>query len=125
MKWKPVIRYEDCYEVSNTGKVRSLDRQVKAGRHSCTRLEKGRAMKLFIWGRYLYVVLRKNGLQRTESVHRMVAVAFLPNPLGLPEVNHKDSAQLHNVVSNLEWCSKKKNIEHAVRRKGGFHNGTM
>lgn len=62
---------------------------------------------------YLTTVLAMNGKKYTVAIHRLVAVAFIPNPLNLPEVNHKDGNKLNNDVSNLEWTSHKDNMIHA------------
>lgn len=61
-------------------------------------------------GGYLRVNLFKGGKSRHEYVHRLVALAFLPNPYGFPVVNHKDANPANNRVENLEWCDQKYNI---------------
>lgn len=108
--WKPVVGYEGLYEVSDWGRVRSLDKYIKNWPKGI-RLVKGRVLKP---GRhrkgYLLVVLNKDGVMKTCKVHRLVAIAFIPNPDGLPQVNHKDENKHNNRVENLEWCDNKYNI---------------
>lgn len=62
-----------------------------------------------------YMVLRMPNVNFSQSVHRVVAKAFIPNPENKPEVNHKDGNKLNNNVSNLEWCTTKENIQHAIK----------
>jgi DNA-binding CsgD family transcriptional regulator len=64
---------------------------------------------------YLRVSLSKDSVQRSHRIHRLVAQAFIPNPLNLPEVNHRDGNPANNRVNNLEWATHKGNIGHAVR----------
>lgn len=65
---------------------------------------------------YLFVVLSVNGQQKTQKIHRLVAQAFLANPDGLPQVNHKDENKDNNRVSNLEWCDNKYNVTYSIGR---------
>lgn len=69
---------------------------------------------------YHFVRLVIEGKKKTVLKHRVIANKFLPNPLRLPEVNHIDGDKSNNAVSNLEWCSRKHNVEHAV--KTGLHH---
>ena len=64
---------------------------------------------------YMNVSLTKNGKQTQHKVHRLVAQAFIPNPLNKQQVNHIDGNKKHNVVWNLEWCTCKENIDHALK----------
>lgn len=64
---------------------------------------------------YEKVVLQKNKFRKTLSVHRLVAIAFIPNPNNYPQVNHIDGEKTNNNVSNLEWCTPKHNMNEAVR----------
>jgi hypothetical protein len=66
---------------------------------------------------YLQLGLTKDGVRRRRCVHKLVAEVFLPNPRGLSEVNHRDGDKHNNVLSNLEWCTRRENIQHA-RREG-------
>lgn len=95
--WKPVPQYEDLYEVSDDGQVRSL----------CKRYgNETRILKQGLGSRgYLNVTLCRKGKQKTVNVHRLVATVFLENPQSFPCVNHKDQNKTNNSVSNLEWCS--------------------
>lgn len=123
--WKPIAGYEGRYEVSNYGRVRSLD----CGRPSVSklglryeRLHRGRVLKPIRCGDgYRRVALMPH--VKVQLVHRLVAAAFLPNPLGLPEVNHLDGVRDRNCVSNLMWVTASENQFHANRelpRKRSF-----
>ena len=108
--WKPVVGYEGLYEVSNTGRVRSLDRYDRMNR-----FWKGRILNLHTdTGGYLYAQLYLNGKGKNYLVHRMVAQAFIPNPDNLPQVNHKDENKINDCVENLEWCSREYNINYGT-----------
>lgn len=110
--WREIKGYEGKYQVSNLGRVRSLDRTVQdtIGR---TRHLKGKMLKLKknVKSNYLYVSLP----DRYEYVHRLVARAFIPNPNGFPEVNHKDENRSNNIYTNLEWCSRQYNHDYGTR----------
>ena len=109
-EWRPIEGYEGLYEVSNTGRVRSLDRY-------CYRLHKGKVLSpAKDTDGYLQVVLHCNGKQHQRKVHRLVAQAFIENPDNLPEVNHKDEDKTNNRVDNLEWCDRSYNINYGSRK---------
>lgn len=112
--WKPVVGYEGYYEVSNTGKVRSVDRIVidKKGRQY---FRKGTELKQNIDRGYCRVSITKDGIKETLKVHRLVALAFIPNPDNLPQVNHKDENKQNNNVENLEWVTCKDNQNYGTR----------
>lgn len=63
---------------------------------------------------YMLVTLCYNGIRKNKRVHRLLMEAFVPNPLGLTQINHKDANKLNNSLDNLEWCSPKENSIHAV-----------
>jgi hypothetical protein len=112
--WKDCKHYEGLYEVSNLGRVRSLDRYV-ANSGKSERLTKGRIISQHSGSSgYLQVGLSKNGKTKYELVHRLVALAFLENPENLPQVNHKDECKTNNEVSNLEWCDRKYNLNYGT-----------
>ena len=113
--WRPVVGYEGLYEVSNLGRVRSLDMYVKVG-YGNYRLHKGKVLSpTKNKNGYLKVNLYCNGKQKTIDVHRLVTEAFLPNPDNLPQVNHKDEDKTNNRVENLEWCDHKYNMNYGTR----------
>lgn len=106
--WKPVVGYEGLYEVSNLGRVRSVDRYVSFGRwgdNGQTRFRKSHLLSPKIDEGYYRVALSKDGVKKLFKVHRLVAQAFIPNPDNLPVVNHKDEDKSNNIVTNLEWCT--------------------
>ena len=120
-EWKPIKGYEGLYEVSNTGKVRSLDHYNTNGKVDI--LYKGKILNGFLDGKnnYKMVMLSKSKTdQKKFLVHRLVAETFIENSDNKREVNHKDGNKLNNDVSNLEWCSSKENKEHAF--KNGFYD---
>lgn len=110
--WKDIVGKEGEYKVSNLGNVKSLERMVKG--KIGTRLCHERILKKIKGKRGYYVV----GLDRKSSpktIHRLVAIAFIPNPENKPCVNHIDGNKLNNDVSNLEWCTYSENNIHGLR----------
>lgn len=106
--WKEIPGFEDCYEASTHGNVRSLDRlSVSYGDRICGRT--GRTLSPCSSGKYNAVTLSKNGEITCHNVHRLVALAHLPNPDNLPEVDHIDRNKRNNHISNLRWASKSTN----------------
>ena len=105
--WRPVIGYEGLYEVSNYGRVKSLNYRG-TGKEG---LMNGKIDK----NGYKMVILHKNGKRKSFLVHRLVAIAFIPNPNNLPEVNHIIDDFEHrsdNRVENLEWCTREYNLNY-------------
>lgn len=120
--WKPVDGFEGIYEVSDSGEIRSLDRDIFASngvvyhRKGCMLKQtvcKGRVDDQNRQG-YCVVNLRKPGTAKVCPVHVLVANAFIPNPENLPTVNHIDGDKLNNSVRNLEWASYTDNNVHAL-----------
>ena len=110
--WRVVI--EGLYEVSNKGQVRSLGRLVNST-FGGVYFKEGRVLKQNPNPRgYLQVNFCQNGGFTTQRVHRVVAEAFLLNPEGLPEVNHKDPDTRNNNAPNLEWVTGEGNQQHAL-----------
>lgn len=107
-EWKDIAGFEGMYQVSNMGQVRSLDRLDSRGYKY-----KGRTVKPSTSKGYQYAHLCKLSKYTTISIHRLVALAFIPNPDNLPQVNHIDGNKQNNHVSNLEWVTEKENINHA------------
>lgn len=106
--WKPVRSFEDCYEVSNLGNIRSKTRITNDGK-----VIKGRLLSPSI-SRYSTVQLYKCNKATNYMVHRLVAQAFVPNPNNLKEVNHIDGNRLNNCADNLEWVTSRQNMSHSV-----------
>ena len=101
--WKDITGYEGLYQVSNFGRIRSLDRVSTSGRHL-----KGKIMKP-VANPYMRIALCKDGNKISFIVHRLVAEAFIPNPNNYTCINHKDEDKTNNNVDNLEWCTYKYN----------------
>lgn len=106
--WKDIKDYEGLYQVSNMGRVKSLN-------YHNTKEE--RILKQNIVRGYYQVCFSVNKKRKYYRVNRLVAQAFLPNPNNYPCVNHKDENPKNNIVSNLEWCDVKYNINYGTRNK--------
>ena len=117
--WKDIKNYEGLYQVSNLGRVKSLDRKVRTGiKHNEYKIAKGKILKLNQKRNgYLTADLCKNGNVKTISVHRLVANAFIPNPFNKEQVNHINAKKYDNRVKNLEWCTAEENRNHAKENK--------
>lgn len=111
-QWKPVLGYEDYYHVSSLGRVRSLDREIPS--RGGVRTIKGRVLRACTCSGYKYFSAVVDGDRVNYYIHRAVAIAFLGNPLGYSEVNHKDGDKGNNCELNLEWCSSSQNKRHAI-----------
>lgn len=117
IEWRPIPEWEGCYEASNTGLIRSIDRAI---RHATgvTHRHKGRVLRPKINNNgYKMVGLYDAPTNRSEfkTVHRLVALTFLPNPNALPEINHIDGNKLNCAFENLEWCTEQHNSRHSTR----------
>lgn len=110
--WKDIERFEGKYQVSNTGKVRSIDRIDVNGR-----FRKGVELKqlIEIQGYYRVTLWHNRHKKEDIRVHNLVAVQFIPNPENKKTVNHIDGNKLNNNVSNLEWNTYSENHLHAYR----------
>ena len=122
--WKPVVGYEELYEVSNFGRVRSLDR-IDSNNHPL----KGVILKPYISNSgYLLVGLYKQQKRDRKLLHRLVAEAFIPNPENKPEIDHINTIKTDNTVflnedgsidyekTNLRWTTRKENINNPLTK---------
>lgn len=110
--WKDVPGYSGLYQVSNLGRVKSLGR-IDSNRH----LVRERILKQSNRGNgYKVVVLYSKG-HKMFAVHRLVALAFHPNPDRLPQINHKNEIKTDNRAENLEWCTAKYNNAYGTARE--------
>lgn len=108
--WKDIKGYEGEYQISNKGRIKSIRYIVKYDGI----VEK--IMKPGNNGRgYLTTMIGRGGNTKSVKIHRLVAEAFIPNPYGLPEVNHIDGNKENNNVYNLEWVSHQDNMRHAYK----------
>lgn len=99
--WKDIPNYENLYQVSNQGNVKSVcsSKMLKSSPNNCG---------------YYKVELYKNKKSKVFYVHRLVAISFIPNPENKKQVNHIDGNKANNNVSNLEWCTASENQIHAI-----------
>lgn len=98
--WKDIKGYEGLYQVSNLGRVKRDGKLLNLNTNT--------------YG-YKHITLSKCNVQKTVLVHKLVAMAFIDNPLGMPQINHKDGNKNNNSVSNLEWVTQGINNRHAIQ----------
>lgn len=110
-EWKSIKGFE-CYEISNTGLVRSKDREITTG--VATFIKKGQILIPVDNGKgYKKVVLKSNGKVKRAYIHRLVAQYFIPNPENKPFINHIDNDPSNNSADNLGWCTHQENMDWA------------
>lgn len=108
--WRDIPEYEGLYQVSNYGNVKSL------ARNNCNVCLKDRILKYSKNHQgYKQVALFKKSKQKSFKIHKLVALAFIPNPNNYPCINHIDGNKQNNCVDNLEWCTYSHNNKEAYR----------
>ena len=114
--WVDICGYEGLYQVSNQGRVRSLDREIYKN-NNVKQFSKSFILKFEKNKGYNYVHLFKNGVRKRMAVHRLVAEAFIPNPGNKPEVDHINTIRDDNRVENLHWVTPKENMENPLTKE--------
>lgn len=114
-EWRDIGGYEGLYQISNSGLVKSLSKKI-VRKNGFVQTFKARILKPNSSLNYDTVALSKGGVVKTFYVHKLVADAFVLNPNGLPEINHKDENARNNNASNLEWVTHRDNLNY------GTHN---
>jgi len=110
--WKDIKGYEGKYQISNLGNVKSFFKG------------KERSLKPFLTNGYFSIGLWDGQKRQTVLIHRLVAFAFIPNPNGYKEINHKDENKQNNNVDNLEWCTREYNMAYgSARLRQGISRG--
>jgi len=113
-QWKDIPDYEGLYQVSDLGRVKSLERRVFTLNKNC--IYKPKIIKSFVTNRgYFEVRLCTNNTSKAKKIHRLLAQCFIPNANDKPQVNHIDGNRLNNKISNLEWVNNRENSCHRVK----------
>jgi len=131
--WKDIKGYEGLYRISNSGKVVSIPRMMMR-KNGKPMMIKGGQKRFGIGnnGYYRVGLHDEHGQKKMVSVHRLLAIAFIPNPDNKPCNNHKDSDRLNLAITNLEWVTYKENTDHSIKqglfgmlgRTGDLHNNS-
>jgi len=109
--WKPIRGYEGLYEISDKGQVKSL-----IGWNGKRYINREKILKpTKTTTGYWKIELVKNKNRKSKKIHRLIAIAFIPNPEKKPNINHIDGNPLNNSLENIEWCTQKENVDHALR----------
>lgn len=113
--WKK-IDFNKRYEISNFGRIRSLY-EYNANKKIYILRGKPLILKTSYDKGYEKIILKENNKRRVKYIHRLVAEAFIPNPNNYKEINHKDSNSINNSVDNLEWCTRKYNLDYMAKHQ--------
>lgn len=113
--YRDIAGYEGFYQVSDLGNVRSVARKVPGNALFPVKVMRGRKLSFKTTASYWRVMLCREGKTKRFLVHRLVAIAFILNPEGLAQVNHKNGQKHDNRAQNLEWVSAQQNIAHSVQ----------
>lgn len=112
-EWKDIPIANGAYQISNLGRVKSVQRVARNGRTINERILKTRINKRG----YEYVCIQADGKRTAIKIHREVAKAFIQNPFCYKEVNHKDENKVNNRAENLEWCDRTYNARYGTAIK--------
>lgn len=113
--WLAINGYESLYQISNRGRIRSLDKSWVNNKGGICR-KAGKLLTPDTTNGYFHIKLWQNGRFKWFQIHQLVAIAFIENPESKPHVNHLNSNRGDNRVENLEWCTPKENLAHASER---------
>jgi hypothetical protein len=113
--WVDIIGCEGYYQISNKCNVRSLERKIINSKGVVINFQS--KMLKVVKGKlgYVHVGINIQGYKRQVRVHRIFALAFLPNPLNKPQINHINGIKHDNRIENLEWCTPSENRIHALK----------
>ena len=113
-QWIPVAEFDGAYEISSIGRLKSCARPRKTKGGGIAYLPERIKIPGVKREGYAFFSLYKEARYKVMYLHRLVAIAFIHNPLNLPQVNHIDGNKLNNCASNLEWVSASDNCRHAL-----------
>lgn len=112
--WKDIPNYEGLYQASNLGNIKRLSKIDYKGRNNCKRIFKEKIHNPVLQkSGYLLCALTKNKITKKYLVHRIIAETFIKNEFNKKQVNHINGIKNHNIIENLEWCTRSENTLHA------------
>lgn len=113
--WKDIIGFEGLYQISNHGRIKSLERTVMRKDGFATTVKESIKFPSIMNTGYYMITLYKNNIAKYCTMHRLLAIHFIPNPENKPYINHIDGSRDNNSLKNLEWCTQSENMQHAMR----------